>query len=325
MQLLVKVILTLWVSWARGQEIACDPPRIANSHYLPKRTNYGLEQEITYYCTSGFLPSSRGNTAKCTDKGWDPPPRCSLNPCEFPEIKHGLLYKEDKYKSYFPAPIKQWFYYSCDENYVTPPEDFWHYITCTQDGWTPEVPCRRKCVFDDLKHVRSPSKEQRLLQGESLKIDCDPGYSLSDPQSTVTCTENGWSSPPSCIKSSDKCGPPPGISNGDITSVTLKMYHPWSTVKYQCQAYYELQGPKYVTCSYGKWSKPPRCIDPCVLSEKIMKEKNIQLNGKYDKTYFIKSGNSIDFKCKSGLKAVTSVESFQALCLEGKMEYPTCK
>ncbi|XP_070257396.1 complement factor H-related protein 3-like [Myotis yumanensis] len=384
MQLLVKVILTLWVSWARGQEIACDPPRIANSHYLPKRTNYGLGQEITYYCTSGFFPSSRGNTATCTDKGWDPPPRCSLNPCEFPEIKHGLLYKEDKYKSYFPAPIKQWFYYSCDENYVTPPEDFWHYITCTQDGWTPEVPCSRKCVFDDLEHVRSPSKEQRLLQGQSIKIDCDPGYSLSDPQSTVTCTENGWSSPPRCIKhcdmpifgnataiitgkpfrpddmldyqcldgyenrdgskkgsmvcgedgwshlptcfkSSDKCGPPPGISNGDITSVTLKMYQPWSTVKYQCQAYYQIQGPKYVTCSYGKWSKPPRCIDPCVLSEKIMKEKNIQLNGKYDKTYFIKSGNSIDFKCKAGLKAVTSVESFQALCLEGKMEYPTCK
>ncbi|XP_023601844.1 complement factor H-related protein 4-like isoform X2 [Myotis lucifugus] len=114
--------------------------------------------------------------------------------------------------------------------------------------------------------------------GQSIKIDCDPGYSLSDPQSTVTCTEHGWSSPPSCIKhcdmpifgnataiitgkpfrpndmldyqcldgyenrdgskkgsmvceSSDKCGPPPGISNGDITSITLKMYHPWSTVR----------------------------------------------------------------------------------------------
>ncbi|XP_036210515.1 complement factor H-related protein 4-like isoform X6 [Myotis myotis] len=319
MQLLVTVILTLWVSSARGQEIACNPPIIANSHYLPKRTNYGLGQEITYYCTSGFFPSIRGNTAKCTDKGWDPPPRCSLNPCEFPEIKHGLLYREDKYRSYFPAPIKQWFYYSCDENYVTPTEDFWHYVTCTQDGWTPEVPCRRKCVFNDLEHVRSPSKEQRLLQGQSIKIDCHPGYSLSNAQSTVTCTEKGWSSPPKCIKhcdmpvfenataiitgkpfrpddtldyqcldgyenrdgskkgsmvcgedgwshlptcfkSADKCGPPPAISNGDITSVTLKVYYPWSTVKYQCQAYYQIQGPKYVTCSYGKWSEVPRCI-----------------------------------------------------------------
>ncbi|XP_054569039.1 complement factor H-related protein 4-like [Eptesicus fuscus] len=384
MLLLVKVILTLWVSWARGQEIACEPPRIANSHYIPERANYGLGQAITYYCKSGFLPSTRGNIAKCTDKGWDPPPRCSLNPCEFPEIKHGRLYKEDKYKSHFPVSVGQWFYYSCDENYVTPSEDFWDYVTCTQDGWTPEVPCRRKCIFNYSEHPHSPPQEQTYLQGQSINVTCPRGYSLPNPQRTVTCTENGWSSPPTCIqhcdmpifenataiftgkpfrpndmldyqcldgyenrdgskmgsmvcgedgwlhlptcfKSADKCGPPPVISNGDITSFTLKVYPPWSRVKYQCQAYYKFQGPKYVTCSYGKWSEPPRCIDPCVISEKIMSEKNIRLKGKYDKTYFVKTGEIIDFMCKPGYKAVTSVDSFQAVCLEGTMEYPTCK
>ncbi|XP_036210509.1 complement factor H-related protein 4-like isoform X1 [Myotis myotis] len=384
MQLLVTVILTLWVSWARGQEITCDPPLIENSHYIPKRTNYELGQEITYYCTTGFFPSSRGNTATCTDKGWDPPPRCSLNPCELPKLKHGLLYKEDTYRSYFPAPIKQWFYYSCDENYVTPPESFWHYITCTQDGWTPEVPCLRKCVFNDLKHVRTPPKEQRLLQGQSIKIDCLPGYSLLNPQSTVTCTEKGWSSLPRCIKhcdmptfenaravitgrpfrlndtldyqcldgyenrdgstngtmvcgedgwlhlptcfkSADKCGPPPPINYGAITSIPLEVYPPWSRVEYQCQDYYELRGPQYVTCSSAKWSEPPRCIVPCVISEKIMNAKNIQIKGKNDKTYYAKTGDIIDFMCKSGRKAATSKESFQAMCLEGTVEFPICE
>nr|KAF6279692.1 complement factor H related 2 [Myotis myotis] len=323
MQLLVTVILTLWVSWARGQEITCDPPLIENSHYIPKRTNYELGQEITYYCTTGFFPSSRGNTATCTDKGWDPPPRCSLNPCELPKLKHGLLYKEDTYRSYFPAPIKQWFYYSCDENYVTPPESFWHYITCTQDGWTPEVPCLRKCVFNDLKHVRTPPKEQRLLQGQSIKIDCLPGYSLLNPQSTVTCTEKGWSSLPRCIKHCDM----PTFENARavITSIPLEVYPPWSRVEYQCQDYYELRGPQYVTCSSAKWSEPPRCIVPCVISEKIMNAKNIQIKGKNDKTYYAKTGDIIDFMCKSGRKAATSKESFQAMCLEGTVEFPICE
>nr|KAF6279701.1 complement factor H related 4 [Myotis myotis] len=269
MQLLVTVILTLWVSSARGQ----------------------------------------------------------VNPCEFPEIKHGLLYREDKYRSYFPAPIKQWFYYSCDENYVTPTEDFWHYVTCTQDGWTPEVPCRKHCDMPVFENATAIITGKPFRPDDTLDYQCLDGYENRDgsKKGSMVCGEDGWSHLPTCFKSADKCGPPPAISNGDITSVTLKVYYPWSTVKYQCQAYYQIQGPKYVTCSYGKWSEVPRCIDPCVLSEKIMKEKNIQLNGKYDKTYFIKSGNSIDFKCKSGRKAVTSVESFQALCLEGKMEYPTCK
>ncbi|ELK24906.1 Complement factor H-related protein 4 [Myotis davidii] len=314
MQLLVTVILTLWVSWARGQ----------------------------------------------------------VNPCEFPKLKHGLLYKENTYRSYFPAPIKQWFYYSCDENYVTPPEGFWHYITCTEDGWTPEVPCRRKCVFNDLEHVRTPPKEQRLLQGQSIKIDCLPGYSLLNPQGTVTCTENGWSSPPRCLKhcdmpifenaravitgkpfrpndtldyqcldgyentdgstngsmvceSADKCGPPPPINYGAITSIPSEGYPPWSRVEYQCQDYYELRGPQYVTCSSAKWSKPPRCIVPCVISEKIMNAKNIQIKRKNDKTYYAKTGDIIDFMCKSGRKAATSKESFQAMCLEGTVEYPICE
>ncbi|KAK1327971.1 hypothetical protein QTO34_012393 [Cnephaeus nilssonii] len=375
MLLLVKVILTLWVSWVHGQEIACDPPRIENSQYISKRTNYRLGDTITYYCTSGFFPSSWGNTAKCTDKGWDPPPRCS-------KIKHGLLYKEETYRSYFPAPIGQWFYYSCDENYVTPPEKVWHYITCTKmDG---PRKCPAACIFNYSEHPHSPPKKQKYLQGQTHHCYLPSGLQSPKPQRTVTCTENGWSSPPTCIqhcdmpifenatatitgkpfrpndtldyqcldgyenedgnalgtmvctengwshlptcfKSADKCGPPPAISNGAITSLPLEVYPPGSRVEYQCQAYYELRGPKYVTCSYAKWSELPSCIDPCVISEKIMSEKNIELKGKDDKTYYVKTGDIIEFVCKSGHRAVTSEESFQAVCLEGMVEFPRCE
>ncbi|XP_014302678.1 complement factor H-related protein 4-like [Myotis lucifugus] len=385
MLLLVKVILTLWVSWARGQEITCDPPTIPNGDFAPKMNQYELDDVITYQCGNGFYPPLLGNTTKCSLVGWLPRPRCVLKPCGFPEIKHGRLLHSGTSK-YFPVYVGRSLLYFCDYGYEPPSQTSLAIMNCTQDGWSPEIPCLRKCSFKSLLHGYSPATEESYVQGQSRTVMCRLGYGLQNPQNRMTCTEAGWSPPPICIpvkhcdmpifenaravitgkpfrpndtldyqcldgyenrdgstkgsmvcgedgwthlptcfKSADKCGPPPAISNGDITSFPLKEYPPWSRVQYQCQAYYELRGPTDVTCSYGKWSKPPRCIDPCVISEEIMNEKNIQLKGKDNKRYYVKTGDIIEFMCKSGRKAVTSEESFQAMCLEGTVKFPRCE
>ncbi|KAM8812627.1 complement factor H-related protein 4-like [Rhynchonycteris naso] len=442
----VTILLTFCASWAHGQEVTCDPPRFANGGYTPDIVKYRLGQVITYHCKNGFHPSTRGNTAKCTEIGWEPPPRCSFKPCDYPEIKHGELYRADRYRPYFPATTGQWYYYSCHTNYETDSQGQWGVLTCTPKGWSPKVPCRRKCVFNYVQYGHSPKRERSYFQGQSVKIDCYAGYSLPNQQSTMTCTENGWDPPPkcfrvetclksdviiengflaesediyplhketqyrckqgyitedgqmsgsitcqrggwsaqpkciklcvmpvfdnataiitgkpfrpndtldyqcldgfenrdgkpsgsmvcgengwshlpTCFKSTDKCGPPPNINNGDITSLTLDVYLPSSRVEYQCQAYYELRGTKYVTCSQGEWSEPPRCEEPCVISEEDMNENNIQLKGKHDNTYFAKAGDVIEFTCKLGHSALTSVHSFLALCAKGEVELPRC-
>ncbi|XP_066094557.1 complement factor H-related protein 3-like [Saccopteryx bilineata] len=382
MLLLATVTLTLHISWAHGQEITCDPPRFENGGYTPDRAVYKLEEVITYHCKNGFHPSTRGIKAKCTDKGWEPPPRCSLQPCDLPEIKHGVLYSEDSYRSYFPVSLGQWFYYSCDDGYATPTQKQWYYITCTTGGWSPEIPCHKKCALSHLEHKHFPHKEESYIEGQSIEVDCDPGYSLVNQQSAVMCTENGWDPPPRCIKHcgmplfenaraiitgkpfklndtldyqcldgfenrdgkpsgsmvcgedgwynlptcfnpAENCGPPPDISNGDIISIPLAVYPSSSRVEYQCQGYYELRGTKYITCRQGEWSMPPRCEEPCLISEEDMNENNIQLKGKHN-TYYAKAGDVIEFTCKSGHSALTSVHSFLALCAEGEMELPRC-
>jgi hypothetical protein len=66
-------------------------------------------------------------------------------------------------------------------------------------------------------------------------------------------------------------------------------------------------------------------LDACVISEENMNKNNIQLKWKSNKRIYVKTGNIVEFACKSTFKAKTSVQSFQAICKEGKFEYPICE
>ncbi|XP_036926385.1 complement factor H-related protein 4-like [Sturnira hondurensis] len=162
---------------------------------------------------------------------------------------------------------------------------------------------------------------------DTLDYQCLDGYETRDGNTTgsLLCGEEGWSRLPSCFKSAEKCGPPPAVANADITSFPLAAYPPGSRVEYECQAYYELQGPKYATCSDAKWSETPKCLDPCVICEEILNKNNIQLKGKENKTYYAKTGEIIEFMCQSGHSAVTSGQSLQAVCREGTVKLPRCE
>ncbi|KAF0875920.1 FHR5 protein, partial [Crocuta crocuta] len=125
-------------------------------------------------------------------------------------------------------------------------------------------------------------------------------------------------------ESTQYCGSPPPISNGDITSFPLTVYPPGSKVQYRCQSLYELQGSIDVTCRNGQWSEPPKCLDACIISEDNMKKYNIQLRRKDTNKLYVKTGDFVEFECKQPHKAKTSVQSFRAVCQEGNVEYPRC-
>ncbi|XP_045040410.2 complement factor H-related protein 2 isoform X3 [Desmodus rotundus] len=188
--------------------------------------------------------------------------------CDFPEIKHGNIYEEHKYKQAFPVAVGKYFYYSCDHSFASPSQSLWTRITCTEEGWSPT---------------------------------------------------------PKCLNSRTKCGPPPTIDNGDITTLTSVVYAPGESVEYRCQAYYELQGNRIITCHDGKWSEPPKCLEACVISEEMMEKHNIQFRWRSEKRLYSKTDDILEFTCRYGYRPKSPRSAFRVRCREGKLTYPTCE
>lgn len=245
--------------------------------------------------------------------------------CDFPEINHGILYDENKYKPLFPVPNGTFFYYFCEYTFVSPSNSFWTRITCTEEGWSPAPKCLKLCFFPFVENGYSVSSGQVHLQGDVVQIGCNTGYRLHNNQSNIVCEEHGWSTPPKCISiiSTEKCGPPPPIDNGDITSFPKPVYLPDSSVSYQCQSFYKLQGSNQIVCRNGHWSEPPKCLKPCIISEDIMEKHNIRLKWRERGKLYTHSGHMVEFACKFGYQATTS-KPFRAMCTDGHLNFPTC-
>ncbi|XP_012582415.1 PREDICTED: complement factor H [Condylura cristata] len=250
-----------WVPVPSCKEVTCNNPYIPNGVYKPVRTKYRTEDEITYECKNGFYPVTRGTTVKCTLTGWVPAPRCSLKPCDFPELKHGRLQYEVQYT---PIQIGQYFYYSCDSMFSTPSRVTWGRITCTTTGWDPALPCLRKCALFNLDNGYS-SGNAWYLQGESVHVKCHAGYSLEDGQSTMTCTENDWSPPPKCIRVKTCSKSDLDIENGFISESELT-YALHKDAQYRCKPGYLTEDGKVsgsIKCMQSGWSAQPICIKSC--------------------------------------------------------------
>ncbi|KAM6166228.1 complement factor H-like [Erethizon dorsatum] len=308
-----------WSPEPSCEEKTCAPPYIPNGVYSPQRIKHRTGDEVTYECKDGFYPATRGNKVKCTSSGWIPAPRCSLKPCDFPEIKHGALREESRYRPYFPVPIGQQYVYLCHKNFLASSRSQWGYIQCTKEGWLPKVPCFRACYLDYVPNGYSHSG-QTYLQDQSVPVKCVRGYSLPNGQNRITCTENGWSPPPKCdlVKTCSKFDIE--IENGflaesDYTYVLNKK------TQFKCKPGYltpdgETSGP--ITCLENGWSDQPTCIKSCELP--VFENAETKNN----RTWF-KFNDKLDYECHVGYENKFKHAKGSITCsYDGWSDTPSC-
>ncbi|XP_057582206.1 complement factor H isoform X1 [Hippopotamus amphibius kiboko] len=306
-----------WVPVPSCKEITCDPPHIPNGLYTPQLTKYRGDDKITYECKRGYSPEIQGSVATCTSDGWSPAPRCSFKPCDFPVIKHGRLHYP--YRIYFPARLGAYFSYYCDQYFVAP-RSSGGYITCTAEGWSPEVPCIRKCTFNYLENGHYPDRQEQYLQDQTVIVRCYDGHSLQNNQNMMTCTENGWSPPPTCIRVKTCSKADIQIENGFFSESDFT-YPLNKETQYKCKPGYVTADGKtsgLITCLESGWSTQPVCLKSCDMP--VFENAR----ARSDCTWF-KLNDSLDYECLHGYESRDGLTTGSIVCGEdGWSDKPAC-
>ncbi|XP_032173800.1 complement factor H-related protein 4-like isoform X2 [Mustela erminea] len=225
----------------------------------------------------------------------------------------------------FAYPLNNETQYQCKSGYVTPDGKTSGSITCLESGWSPQPTCIKSCDMPVLENATIKSNSTWFKVNDTLDYECHDGFESRDGHTgSVVCGNDGWSYKPECYGSGEKCGPPPRIDNGDITSFTLLSYAPGSSVEYICQSFYVLQGHRTITCRNGQWSPPPKCLEACTVSENILRTHNIQLRWSHKTKIYTRTGDVIEFECLRGYRRKTPAHTFRATCQDGKVTYPEC-
>nr|KAF6276413.1 hypothetical protein mPipKuh1_010538 [Pipistrellus kuhlii] len=312
MLLLVHVILTLWVSWARGQESACDPPRIANSHFHADKSKYGVGDTITYSCKHGFDPPTQGNTAKCTDMGWDPSPRCSQRECIVPDIEQELLAQPQKEKYVIGDVLK--FYCRYRFKSLLGPDS----IQCYHFGWSPNPPTCKEEVQSCDQPPRLPNgavadtPKEQYEHGEVVEYACNPRFLMKGAKK-IQCVDGKWTPLPMCVEEHSTCGDVPELKDGEVVSPAQPSYHHGDSVEFTCRDDFTMVGHSSVTCIKGMWTQPPQCIatgeiKTCKLSRAIASETKL--------SYRVNYGHNRKISYTCGRKSAQK----HSVCMNGKWQ-----
>ncbi|XP_036730391.1 complement factor H-related protein 5-like isoform X3 [Balaenoptera musculus] len=297
-------------------------PELENGFGQPSVPPYRHGVSVVLNCRNTYTVIGN-NTITCIGGMWTELPKCvatnQLKRCEKPRLyARGLL-----------SSYRHEFNHNAKINYKCTGKDTYVQTVCINGKWDPEPDCigKKKQLCPPPPQI--PNAHNMLTtvnyqEGEKVAVLCKENYVLHEAKELV-CKSGLWQSLPRCTESTQYCGSPPPINNGDITSFSLSVYPPGSTVEYRCQSFYELRGSPNVTCRNGQWSEPPMCIDACVISEDNMNKNNIQLKWRKTQKIYARTGDVVEFECKQPHKARTSIQSFRALCQEGKFQYPTCE
>ncbi|XP_021259831.1 complement factor H isoform X3 [Numida meleagris] len=290
-------------------EVVCFPPAIRNGNFRPQKDRYTEGATITIDCNFGYRYSTLTdrNIAKCTSSGWVPAPGCVEKPCDYPAIEN-LRLSENLRWNYFPMRIGQSIYYHCLEGYSTPSGEYHFQIVCSQGGWKPEPACLKKCHARNLENGNIQTNWRNFYkEGDRAKFFCSANYRTENEDGEITCTKNGWSPTPRCIRK-ETCQQV-DLMNGYFM-MRQATFNLGETVTYRC--YNDFVTPEgqeigEIQCQKNGWSPPPKCIQSCKTSHIHF------LTGSVRKNIYL-PGDTLEYTCPEKFHTADNMPTGTARC-----------
>ncbi|XP_039339878.1 complement factor H-related protein 2-like isoform X4 [Mauremys reevesii] len=301
------------VLWACSTALAISCGNIENGRVKP--SFFFQRRKRTFECNAGYIAENDNNRIECTSSGWSPVPRCI--PIQCGRIENGKIVDKVEEKTTF----------RCNHGYKS--ENGINETTCSSEGWSPVPICIAPCIItrqqlETKKLLLSNGRRRTVLiqSDQTMEFLCGEHSDLKIPY-FIKCVD-GRMDLPTCISGTgEKCGRPPTIENGDITTLSLKEYAFGSLVEYRCQHYYIIEGDRKSYCYNGIWTKVPVCLEPCVITQEDMRSRNIDLKGESAQKRYVSHGDFVEFKCRSSFFPNSS-NNYRVQCNAGQIPYPQC-
>ncbi|NWZ25700.1 CFAH factor, partial [Asarcornis scutulata] len=289
-------------------EILCSPPRVPNGIFRPQENSYREGAMITIDCNPGYhLRTLSGkNTAQCTSRGWVPAPDCVEKPCDYPVIENGKI-SERMAHSYFPMRIGQYVDYHCRNGYLAPNGERVVRIYCSKGGWNPEPKCLKTCSVTHLENGYFRYNRYTYTEGERIQYVCNQDYRTESEGGEVTCTKNGWSPFPRCIRK--KTCKNIVLDNASFLSAR-GTFGLQAKVTYTCHDGFVTPEGKdrgETRCQENGWTPTPKCIRSCRKPDVHILDDHV------DKSVFL-PGDTIAYSCSEGFQTADNMATGTTSC-----------
>ncbi|NWW82452.1 CFAH factor, partial [Climacteris rufus] len=285
------------------------------------QTQYSHGDEVICECKPGSH-NSKEMKIKCLNGEWkplpicaDPSPQCVI-PTDVELVRlgqHSTLRRRTGFHK-----VMHYTCSSADKNTKQ--------ATCVSGKWTPEVACTAEENMcpppPQVSGAQQTTVGRHYRNGSKAAFSCPNGFQLVGA-SEITCIDGRWQSPPQCVES--PCLPPQSVECADaprLENPNLRIEREGKTIylagarfKYVSHPGYTFDGPTEITCSMGKWTAAPTCLEmPCGTIPKVA---NAQFESRNKNNY--EPGETIHYQCDAGFLTVGSPE---IICREGNWTAP---
>ncbi|KAH0618329.1 hypothetical protein JD844_017431 [Phrynosoma platyrhinos] len=298
--------------------IECEAPFLEHGSIQLRKDQYVNRDVVKFYCGNGYTRVGP-DAAQCYHFGCTPlffPERVSS--CQQPlNISNGILVG-DLLEVYQHG---EKMVYECDVRFAMAGSNT---IECVDGEWTSLPSCteeEKTCgPPPNILNGYPVSVDSNIYwHNETVKYACEKKFFIVGTN-PARCLHGEWKLP-ECTK---LCPPPPQLPNA-INITEIRNYKNGEEVGFTCVEHFLLEGTPKISCEYGRWQTPPRCIDlSFVSSETCPMPTDESIIFSTTKPVALLEEKTL-FECTDGYESISHTRGGQAVCtLNGWSPKPQC-